>query len=189
MSTATLTAEVPTREHILQVARELMQTRSYLGFSFQDIAGRVGIRKASLYHHFPSKEALGVEVLREATVAFQAWAESRSGTPQRQVGSYFKMIRNGLGAGVRVCPAGALVPGWDCMNEDLRDAVRQLRAVQVRWLAGVLRQFPEPKLADQTAAYVFALCQGALLSARATGQVDDFDQAVAPARVLLGLPA
>ncbi|RZI84381.1 MAG: TetR/AcrR family transcriptional regulator [Rubrivivax sp.] len=189
MSQPIVTADLPTREHILQVARELMQTRSYLGFSFQDIAERVGIRKASLYHHFPSKELLGVAVLREATQAFQVWAESRTGSPERQMGSYLKMLRNALGAGQRVCPAGSMVPGWDCMNEDLRAAVRQLRAVQVRWLTGVLAQMPQVSSPEQTAAHVFALGQGALISARATGLAEDFDQAVAPVLTMLNLTA
>ncbi|MDI1257959.1 TetR/AcrR family transcriptional regulator [Aquabacterium sp.] len=188
MSAPILTVDVSTRGHILQVARELMQTRSYLGFSFQDIAERVGIRKASLYHHFPSKESLGVAVLVEATQGFRDWAATREGSPERQVRSYFKMLRNGLGAGTRVCPAGALVPGWDCMNEELRDAVRQLRAGQVQWLTGVLRQMPQVSSPEDVAAYVFALGQGALMAARATGQASDFDQAVAPAFALLGLP-
>ena len=34
-----------------------MQTRSFHGFSFQDIADEIGVRKASLYHHFDSKDA------------------------------------------------------------------------------------------------------------------------------------
>lgn len=188
MSAPAFTAEVSTRSHILQVARELMQTRSYLGFSFQDIAERVGIRKASLYHHFPSKESLGVAVLVEATQRFRDWAGTREGPPERQLKSYFKMLRNGLGAGSRVCPAGSVVPGWDCMNEEMREAVRQLRAGQVQWLTGVLRQMPRVASPEGTAAHVFALGQGALLAARATGQASDFDQAVAPAFALLGLP-
>ncbi|MGH6645647.1 TetR/AcrR family transcriptional regulator [Aquabacterium sp.] len=188
MSTTTLQADISTRDHILKVARELMQTRSYLGFSFQDIAERVGIRKASLYHHFPSKESLGVAVLNEAAGQFQDWAATRTGTPESQLRSYFRMLRNALGAGRRVCPAGSVVPGWDCMNEDLREAVRHLRAGQVRWLTAVLRQMPKVASPDSTAAHVFALGQGALLAARATGQAQDFDEAVAPAYALLGLP-
>lgn len=188
MNTATVHAELSTRDHILKVARELMQTRSYLGFSFQDIAERVGVRKASLYHHFPSKESLGVAVLNEAAGQFQDWAATRTGTPEGQVRSYFRMLRNALGAGSRVCPAGSVVPGWDCMNEDLREAVRHLRAGQVRWLAGVLRQMPQVAAPDSTAAHIFALGQGALMAARATGQAHDFDEAVAPAYALLGLP-
>ena len=112
MSTLTLTAEVSTRSHILQVARELMQTRSYLGFSFQDVAERVGIRKASLYHHFPSKESLGVAVLVEATQGFRDWAISREGSPERQLRSYFKMLRNGLGAGQYVLEAQQANGHW-----------------------------------------------------------------------------
>ena len=41
-----------TREKILNSAQGLIQTRSFHGFSFQDIANEVGIRKASLYHYF-----------------------------------------------------------------------------------------------------------------------------------------
>jgi AcrR family transcriptional regulator len=47
-----------TRDRIVRVAYELLLTRSYLGFSFQDVADRVGIRKASLYHHVRKKEDL-----------------------------------------------------------------------------------------------------------------------------------
>ncbi|MEZ5706577.1 MAG: TetR/AcrR family transcriptional regulator [Burkholderiaceae bacterium] len=43
-----------------------MLTRSYLGLNFQTLADQVGIRKASLYHHFASKEALGVALVDEA---------------------------------------------------------------------------------------------------------------------------
>ena len=185
MSANTFTAEVSTRDHILQVARELMQTRSYLGFSFQDIAERVGIRKASLYHHFPTKEALGVEVLREAGQGFRDWA-AKPRAAEAALEAYFRMYRHALNAGAAVCPAGALAPGWDCINEDLRQTVRELREAQVMWLTGVLgalvHDAKPPVSAGALAGYVFAACQGALLSARMTGRVEDFDEAVAQLR-------
>ena len=65
-----------TREEILSVTRNLIQTRSYLGFSFQDVADQVGVRKPSLYYHFRTKEELGVNVLNDATDDFRAWAAS-----------------------------------------------------------------------------------------------------------------
>lgn len=171
-----------TREQIVRVARELIQTRSYLGFSFQDVADQVGIRKASLYHHFPTKEALGVEVLRESTQGFRDWSAAKQRTPREWLEAYFRMYRHTLKAGSAVCPAGALAPGWDCINEELRGAVRELRSVQVLWLTGVLGALaPELKLnapVDTVAATVFAICQGALLSARMTGRAEDFDAVV-----------
>jgi TetR/AcrR family transcriptional repressor of nem operon len=176
-----------TRSQIMRVARDLIQTRSYLGFSFQDIADRVGIRKASLYHHFPSKEALGAEVLRATLRAFEQWSAGLSGTPQEQFAAYIDMYRKTLRAGQAVCPAGGMTPGWDCINDEMRQAVRELRHAQVVWLSGVLGAL-RPKdaggsLAD-AASSVFAACQGALITARMTGHAADFDASLGPLKGL-----
>ncbi|AVQ79592.1 MULTISPECIES: TetR/AcrR family transcriptional regulator [unclassified Variovorax] len=186
------TAAVPalatgsTREQILAVARGFIETRSYLGFSFQDVADAVGVRKASLYHHFPSKEALGIAVIRSATQGFKDWDAAREREPKDALESYFRMYRNTLNAGSGICPAGALAPGWDVINDELREAVRELRSTQVTWLTGVLGALmPERKKGVSVAslaAFVFSSCQGALLSARMTGRVDEFDEAIAQLR-------
>jgi TetR/AcrR family transcriptional repressor of nem operon len=168
-----------TRDRILRVARDLIQTRSYLGFSFQDIADAVGIRKASLYHHFASKEALGVEVIRGATQTFKDWSGSLVGSPQDKLAAYFQMYRKALHAGQAVCPAGAMAPGWDCIDDALRQAVRDLRSVQVLWLAGVMGGLRGKQANAISPAAVFASCQGALLAARMTGHAADFDEAIA----------
>ena len=53
----------PRREEILDQATQLFAERGYEGTSMADFAERVALRKASLFHHFASKEALYVEVL------------------------------------------------------------------------------------------------------------------------------
>lgn len=177
-----------TREQIVRAARRLIRTRSYLGFSFQDVADEVGIRKASLYHHFATKEALGIEVLREANLSFKGWA-AKPRAPAEALDAYFRMYRNGLQAGSAVCPAGALAPGWDCIQDDLRQTVRELRDTQVMWLTGVLgalvHDAVRPVSAGALAACVFATSQGALLSARMSGRPEDFDEIVDQLRALL----
>ncbi len=181
-----------TREQILAVARGLIETRSYLGFSFQDVANAVGVRKASLYHHFPTKEALGIAVIQGATQGFKDWVAARAREPQDALESYFRMYRNTLKAGSGLCPAGALAPGWDCINEDLRQAVQALRNTQVMWLTGVLgalvpAQAQKDNPVASLAAFVFSSCQGALLASRMTGRVEDFDDAIAQLRRALPL--
>ncbi|MGJ7530951.1 TetR/AcrR family transcriptional regulator [Variovorax sp. GB1P17] len=184
MTSATALASGSTRDQILGVARKLIETRSYLGFSFQDVADAVGVRKASLYHHFPTKEALGVAVIRQATQFFKDWDAARAREPKDALESYFRMYRNTLRAGSGVCPAGALAPGWDCINEDLRQAVQELRNTQVMWLTGVLGALAPARgkgslPVASLAAYVFSVCQGALITSRMTGRVEDFDEAIA----------
>ncbi len=191
MSSATALATGSTREQILAVARLFIETRSYLGFSFQDVAEAVGIRKASLYHHFPSKEALGIAVIRQATQFFNDWTAARVRAPEDALESYFRMYRNTLRAGAGMCPAGALTPGWDCIEAGLRQAVQELRQTQVLWLTGVLgalaqeRPRKDAPPAASLAAYVFTVCQGALLASRMTGRVEDFDDAIARLRCSL----
>ena len=50
--------EKKTAEQILDVAQEMVRRQGYSAFSYADIAGRVGIRKASIHDHFPSKADL-----------------------------------------------------------------------------------------------------------------------------------
>lgn len=50
------------RVRILDEAERLFRTRGYHCVTMRDIASEVGIRQASLYYHFPSKEELFVAV-------------------------------------------------------------------------------------------------------------------------------
>src|SRR4029078_12821480 len=44
-----------TRDQILEVARDLFIDQGYDNTSLREIAERVGVTKAALYYHFPSK--------------------------------------------------------------------------------------------------------------------------------------
>ena len=52
-----------TPKKILDLAERLVQTRGYNGFSYADIAGPLGLTKASLHYHFPAKAALGSRLI------------------------------------------------------------------------------------------------------------------------------
>jgi AcrR family transcriptional regulator len=51
------------REQLLAIAREAFAELGYAGASMGEIASRTGIRKSSLFHHFPTKDELYRESL------------------------------------------------------------------------------------------------------------------------------
>jgi AcrR family transcriptional regulator len=53
------------RSTLLSIAREVFAETGYGAASLTEIARRAGLRKASLFHHFPTKEALYLEALSE----------------------------------------------------------------------------------------------------------------------------
>ncbi len=61
-----------TKEALLKEAEALVRTRGYAAFSYADLSERVGIRKASIHHHFPTKEALGEALVDSYLIKFKA---------------------------------------------------------------------------------------------------------------------
>jgi len=61
---------------ILDVAEQLAQTRGYNGFSYADIALKLGVTKASLHYHFSSKAELGRALIERYRGLFGAALEA-----------------------------------------------------------------------------------------------------------------
>ncbi|MGJ3587594.1 TetR/AcrR family transcriptional regulator, partial [Lactococcus lactis] len=72
---------INTKEKIVNLGLELIQTRGINGFSFADIAKVIDIKKASIHYYFPSKTDLIEAVLEKySTNFFEALEQSTAST-------------------------------------------------------------------------------------------------------------
>lgn len=60
---------VSARTRLLEAARDMIRARGFSATSVDEICRAVGVTKGAFFHHFPSKEALGV-------AAAQFWTET-----------------------------------------------------------------------------------------------------------------
>lgn len=64
------------REDILERAAALFAARGFEGTSMREVAAAAGMLPGSLYHHFPSKEALALEIHARVVARMEARVEA-----------------------------------------------------------------------------------------------------------------
>ncbi|MBI4694479.1 MAG: TetR/AcrR family transcriptional regulator [Gammaproteobacteria bacterium] len=172
-----------TRERILDSARRLLQTRSYAGFSFQDVADEVGIRKASIYSHFASKDELVTAALETANT----WVAGQLGDPEvlsaeEQFERYATLFRQLHQGAERICPGGSFAAVWSAVAPQVQVAVQKFGETHLAWLEAMLEagrrrgEITSDRTARADAEYIFAVLQGALSVGRMFGNARMFDQ-------------
>ncbi|WP_374347575.1 TetR/AcrR family transcriptional regulator [Chitinimonas sp.] len=185
-----------TRTALLDHATELVRTRGYSGFSYADLAERVAIRKASIHHHFPSKDDLGLALLERYHERFEASllqiATDHASAPARLRG-FAALYRDSLVHKLG-CLCGMLAADVDVISPEMAAGVGRFMRMNQQWLEQVIMQgqqqgsLPVQISAAAVAGLLLSVCQGGLLIGRAWQSVDDFDRAVAALWALLQLP-
>jgi TetR/AcrR family transcriptional regulator, transcriptional repressor for nem operon len=169
------------------VAQRLAQTRGFNGFSYADIAAEVGITKASLHYHFPTKAALGRALVVRYTEAFQAAlisiADSHADALE-QLARYAHIYEQVLGDD-RMCLCGMLAAEYATLPPPMQHEIQQFFDRNEAWLVsaleagrrdGTLQFRGSPR--DMARAITAAL-EGAMLLARSYRDPARFDAAVA----------
>lgn len=186
-----------TREAILEVAKELLQTRGFNAFSYQDIADRVGIRKASIHYHFPGKEELGVALVDRFRRGGRAWARNlaaQGASPREKLEAFFSYYRDMARQGREICAYGILSADYNALPDGMRASIQDFLEDHIRWLTDVLAAgreagaFRTAGTPEDQALLVASAIQGAVQIARTAGDPRRYEASVDQLRHLLVLP-
>ncbi|MDQ8730893.1 TetR/AcrR family transcriptional regulator [Bradyrhizobium sp. LHD-71] len=166
-----------TSDKILDIAQSLLVRGGYNGFSYADISAAIGIRKASIHHHFPTKAEL-VSVLvdryrRQAEAGLTSLQE-QSSSPAEQLQSYLNFWQTCIrDASLPFCVCAMLATEMQMLPEEVASRVRAHFRHLAGWLTAVLRAgveqdvFRLDKRPEEEAQALMASVHGAMLSARA----------------------
>jgi len=184
-----------TAEQILDLAETLIQTRGYSAFSYQDIADSLGIRKASIHYHFPSKTELGIAVVDRYIARFGAGlttiSDDQSQSSMTMLDFYVQPYLQFASTPDRVCLSGALAGEMLALPPELRARVDHFFRIHHTWLTKILKrgvtrgEFRLPAPAPKVARFTFAALQGALLVKRTTDDPTQLDDVISVMKLQL----
>jgi len=173
-----------TATRIREAAHDLIAERGYFGFSYADIAEIVGIRKASIHHHFPSKVDLVVATLKEyrAKLVEAAGGLDHSVTdPLQRIKLYVQHWAECVKSNNRpICIAALLSAELPALPEEIQVEVRLHFKYLVSWVKATLKEGSSrgtihlQSSAEVEAQSFVALVHGAMISARALGSPEVF---------------
>ncbi|EPJ7090724.1 MULTISPECIES: TetR/AcrR family transcriptional regulator [Enterobacteriaceae] len=175
-----------TRERLLNEAGILMRSHGYSAFSYADLSRSIGITKASIHHHFPTKDILGEQVVLEAinntTMLFDE-IETQHQHIFDRLAAYMKIFSDGYRASsLPLCCA--LSADMANLPENVRLQATKYFELQINWLTTILSRGIEageirPGIsAKKTALLIMNICEGASVVARAINDPDIFDNSI-----------
>ena len=169
-----------TKTAIMDAAQELIQRGGVNAMSYQHISNAVGIRKASIHHHFPTKDRLIEAVLQRYAVYFFKLVDEifeSQLAPADKLRKYASLFEATMCDGKRdkACLFGMLGAELSTLGSPSAAGVRKFYRDNEARLARVLEegrekgQFHFKGHANLVAAMIFALLEGGALVARAEG--------------------
>ncbi|MGK0263266.1 MAG: TetR/AcrR family transcriptional repressor of nem operon [Planctomycetota bacterium] len=184
------------KQQILATAADILEHKSFAAFSYQDLADRLGIRKASIHHHFKSKNELGIELLkffqaRSDALMTDMLADAES--PGAALRMVFEMCEKVMFDGeTKVCPSCAFEVDAKNLSPAMIDMLRESTESFQQQLASLLAAARTGgeiaflgDVQDQAATIVSAL-QGARIAEPIMGR-EHFRGVVRQLRRSLGL--
>lgn len=129
---------IDTRTQILELAESLIRQKGYNSFSYHEIAAMLGIKNAAIHYHFPTKEVLGLEVIRENIRRFEIFrSRAKALSEQEQLREFIETYSENCRQG-KVCLVGAISVEFSGLPQNLTGVMTGLTSIITDWLTSLL---------------------------------------------------
>ncbi len=179
---------VEAREKILKAALSIMRERGFNAVSMDEVAKAAGIKKANLFHYFPTKEALGLAVFDFAAACVREDVRlqlSRGQDPIRKVSAMFTALEKSMDE--RRCRGGCPIGNLAMELSDQYERIRRrIAAYFQEWTGEVAASlergreegyFRRELKAQEAAEAILSLFEGATLMCKARKDVAPLENA------------
>jgi TetR/AcrR family transcriptional repressor of nem operon len=176
-----------TKTALLNAAEQAARAFGFDGFSYADLADDIGIRKASIHHHFPTKAALSVALMQryhaDITTACTSITASES-TGAGRLKELINLYRQALRGGKSLCLCVSFSASRESLPAEAIAEIGRFRLMLAHWIErvfnagqndGTIAHVVDPK---SEAAATLSLLEGAQLAARAEEDMARFENAV-----------
>ncbi|MBB3167803.1 TetR/AcrR family transcriptional regulator [Simiduia aestuariiviva] len=166
------------KDEILALAMQLLQTQGFENFSYQDLSSALGITKASIHHHFPRKEDLGVALCQ----LIKEWHERRFSEARREMpepwsrlDAYLRWSLEYAQGENKICPLSSLQSDINLLPSSMCNAIAQLDEHEIQFIAELLEQGRQQGVMSfkgetrHQALLLVLACKGALQYSRIHG--------------------
>ncbi len=180
-----------TKAALLESAERVVRNRGFDAFSFADLASDVGIRKASIHYHFPTKAKLSFALMARYRATFEellAAIVRKHPDAKARLLALIDRYRDALNGGDSLCLCVAFAASRESLSDDTMQEIATFRDVLAAWVEDTfacgLADGSVPDATDPAAerAALLALLEGAQLIAHTARDPALFDAATALAR-------
>ncbi len=129
-----------TAERVVDAAEGLIQARGYNGFSYDDVARLVGIKKPSIHHHFATKSELAAVVAQRYTHRFKALLlqiEGSSVKAAERLSAYAALFEKTFSTEKHLCVCGMLGAESSSLPDMVNHEVERFFDVNLDWLTQI----------------------------------------------------
>lgn len=169
-----------TRTRILDLAEDLTQRVGFNGFSYLDLAAKIGIKNSSIHYHFKAKADLALALVtrtREAHNKAMAAFDHEIDEPQQRLNAMIEHFKNYV-SNDKICMCGMMAAEFASASPEVRKALTLYFRDLQSWLT---KQFSQLGHTDpqRSALQFLSTLEGSLLLARLEGDPNVVDRALA----------